>query len=159
MAPTHTHPQEVLSEKLSRHSSSLAFRHFLSRETSLMNSSLATIHSSLLSLLHTLDPHAHGDPHTLTGTTHLPELSISLLTHTVPSLWQEAVGPSAPPSSWPLTEWLQDLALRWVFMDQVLGLGLAKVPTYWLGAFFNPHAFLAVITQVCSVQIAYQKTG
>ena len=114
-----------------------------------MSTSLHTIHSSLLSLLRALDPDSRGDPHTLTNTSHLSQLALSLLTLTVPKLWLDAIGPTAAPASWPLKEWTQDLALRWVFLDQVVTLGLAKVPTYWLGAFFNPGAFLSVIMQVC----------
>ena len=151
---THTPSQDVLSEKLDRHDSGLPFRHFLKQETYQMNMSLHTIHSSLLSLLRALDPHSHGDPHTLTSTPHLSHLSLSLLSLTVPSLWLEAVGPTSPPSSWPLQEWVQDLAQRWVFLDQLLSLGLGKVPTYWLGAFFHPDAFLSVLTQVRMYMIA-----
>ena len=149
---THTHTQDVLLDKLSHHSSP-SFRHFLSRETSQMSTSLHTIHSSLLSLLWALDPHSHGDPHTLTNTPHLAQLSLSLLTLTVPKLWLDAVGPTTAPASWSLKEWVLDLALRWVFLDQVVSLGLAKVPTYWLGAFFHPEAFLSVIKQVIKLRV------
>ena len=144
--------QDVISEKLSHHNPSVAFRHFLLRETSQMNKSLHTIHSSLLSLLRALDDHAHGDPHTLTNTPHLAQLSHSLLSLRVPRLWQEAVGPTSAPPNWPLKEWIQDLSLRWVFIDQVLSQGLAKVPTYWLGAFFHPEAFLSLLAQVSRVE-------
>ena len=79
---------------------------------------------------------------------HLADLALSLLMLRVPSHWMELVGPTAPPVSWPLKEWVQDLVLRFVFLDRVLIGGLARTPTYWLGAFFNPHAFLSVIQQV-----------
>lgn len=78
----------------------------------------------------------------------LVHLSLSLLTFTVPQPWVARVGPSAPPSSWPLREWLQDLVLRFSFFDRVLAGGLTKTATYWLGAFFNPAAFLNIIEQV-----------
>ena len=64
----------------------------------------------------------------------------------------DLVGPTAPPATWPLKEWVQDLVLRFVFLDRVLIGGLARTPTYWLGAFFNPHAFLSIIQQVsCTI--------
>ena len=58
--------EDVLTEKLQQHISSLPFHHFLCRETAQMNTALSKIHSSLLSLLTALDPRSHGDPHTLT---------------------------------------------------------------------------------------------
>lgn len=78
----------------------------------------------------------------------LVHLSLSLLTLSVPQPWLTLVGPSAPPGLWPLKEWLQDLVLRFSFLDRVLAGGLAKTATYWLGAFFNPAAFLNIIQQV-----------
>lgn len=82
---------------------------------------------------------------------HLIDIAFSLLTLNVPKYWLELIGPSAPPSNWPLKEWIQDLVLRFAFLDRVLIGGLAKTPTYWLGAFFNPQAFLSVIQQVGSL--------
>ena len=111
-----------------------------------MNTSLLTLHSSLLSLLHALDKHSTGD--SLAHSPHLTQLALSLLTLSVPRHWLETVGLSAPPPHWPLREWVQDLGLRFVFLDQVLSNGLAKVPTFWLGAFFHPEVFLSVIKQV-----------
>lgn len=78
----------------------------------------------------------------------LVALSLSLLTVTVPQSWMALVGTSAPPSTWPLREWLQDLVLRYSFLDRVLAGGLAKTATYWLGAFFNPAAFLNILQEV-----------
>lgn len=84
----------------------------------------------------------------LKESTHLVDIAFSLLILNVPKCWHELVGPSAPPSHWPLKEWIQDLVLRFAFLDHVLIGGLAKTPTYWLGAFFNPQGFLSVIQQV-----------
>lgn len=80
----------------------------------------------------------------------LVQLSLALLTSAVPQSWLTLVGSSAPPASWPLREWLQDLILRCSFLDRVLSGGLAKTATFWLGAFFNPAAFLNIIQQVRS---------
>lgn len=81
---------------------------------------------------------------------HLVTLAVPLLTFTVPKPWLDLVGPTAPPpDSWLLKEWLQDLVLRFTFLDRVLVGGLPKTATYWLGAFFNPAAFLNIIQQVC----------
>lgn len=79
---------------------------------------------------------------------HLVSVALSLLSSTVPQPWQDAVGPSAPPSTWPLKDWLQDLFLRYTFLDRVMYGGLAKMATYWLGGFFNPAGFLNIIQQV-----------
>lgn len=78
----------------------------------------------------------------------LVHLSLSLLTSAVPKSWLTKVGFSAPPDTWPLRDWLQDLILRCSFLDRVLAGGLAKTATYWLGAFFNPAALLNIIQQV-----------
>ena len=84
----------------------------------------------------------------LTESTQLADLAFSLLLLKVPNHWIHLVGPTAPPATWPLKEWVQDIVLRFVFLDRVLIGGLSKVPTYWLGAFFNPHTFLSVVLQV-----------
>ena len=86
---------------------------------------------------------------TLLESPHLVDLSLSLLSLCPPRYWQQLVGPSSPPLSWPLREWVQDLVLRFTFLDRLLAGGMAKTPTYWLGAFFNPQAFLSVVLQVC----------
>ena len=87
---------------------------------------------------------------TLTESQYMADLALSLLVLKPPFHWVELVGPSAPPSSWPLKEWVQDLVLRFTFLDRVLVGGLSKTPTYWLGAFFNPQSFLSVVQQVSS---------
>ena len=143
----HGWKEDILREKLQQHILHLSLHNFIYKETSKMNKCLRTIHSSLLSLLHVLDSHTHGDPNSHTNTPHISNLTHSLLTHTVPALWMESVRSTAPPAHWSLGEWVQDLALRWEFIDQVLTLGL-KVPTYWLGAFFDCEEFLSVVTQV-----------
>ena len=79
---------------------------------------------------------------------HLIDLALSLLTLRVPHHWLLVVGSSAPPATWPLKEWVQDLVLRFTFIDRVLATGITKTPTYWLGAFFNPQGFLSVVQQV-----------
>ena len=93
-----------------------------------------------------LSPSCSGD--VILESPQLSQLALSLLTSAVPQSWLDLVGPSAPPSTWPLREWLQDLILRCSFLDRVLTGGLAKTATYWLGAFFNPAAFLSIIQQV-----------
>ena len=82
------------------------------------------------------------------GSPHLVDLTLSLLSLRVPHYWWELVGPSSPPLNWPLRDWVQDLVLRFTFLDRLLTGGMAKTPTYWLGAFFNPQAFLSVVQQV-----------
>ena len=84
----------------------------------------------------------------LDESSHLVELAFSLLLLKVPNHWVDLVGQSAPPVTWPLKEWVQDIVLRFVFLDRVLIGGLSKTPTYWLGGFFNPTAFLSVVQQV-----------
>ena len=79
---------------------------------------------------------------------HLVDIALSLLTSRVPRPWLQLVGTTGPPGTWPLKEWLHDLVLRFSFLDRVLIGGLAKTATYWLGAFFNPAAFLNIIHQV-----------
>lgn len=87
----------------------------------------------------------------LAESSHLVELAFSLLMLKVPSHWVGLVGASAPPATWPLKDWVQDIVLRFVFLDRVLIGGLSKTPTYWLGGFFNPLAFLSVVKQVSVV--------
>ena len=97
-----------------------------------------------------LSDSSKGD--TLLGSPHLVDLTLSLLSLRVPHDWWELVGPSSPPLNWPLREWVQDLVLRFTFLDRLLTGGMAKTPTYWLGAFFNPQAFLSVVQQVSKYQ-------
>ena len=87
----------------------------------------------------------------LAQSSQLVELAFSLLVLKVPSHWVDLVGVSAPPATWPLKAWVQDIVLRFVFLDRVLIGGLSKTPTYWLGGFFNPLAFLSIIQQVSQV--------
>ena len=93
--------------------------------------------------------------HILAESTQLVDLAYSLLLLKIPSHWMELVGPTAPPATWPLKEWVQDLVHRFVFLDRVLIGGLSRTPTYWLGGFFDPHAFLSVIQQVCLIVIVW----
>lgn len=79
------------------------------------------------------------------------DVALCLLSLAVPQSWKDAVGPSAPPTSWPLKDWLQDLLLRYTFLDRVLYGGLAKTATYWLGGFFNPAGFLNIMQQVYDI--------
>lgn len=104
------------------------------------------LHIFLQELQNALCPSYTGD--VFLESPQLVDLSLSLLTFTVPMPWLTLVGPSAPPKSWSLREWLQDLVLRFSFFDRVLIGGLTKTATYWLGAFFNPAAFLNIIQQV-----------
>ncbi len=113
-----------------------------------MVESLRGVHSTLQELSTAILPSSSLKGDTSLESPHLVELSLALLTLTVPRCWLEVVGPSAPPGSWPLKEWAQDLVLRYTFLDRVLVGGLAKTPTYWLGAFFNPQAFLSIVQQV-----------
>jgi len=83
----------------------------------------------------------------------------------VPGHWVKVVGPSAPPENYPLHLWikvhsyciqdlkpimffLQTLIQRYYFIEKVMNLGREKLPTYWLGAFFNPLVLLAILKQV-----------
>ena len=91
---------------------------------------------------------------TLAESTQLVDLAFSLLTLRVPSHWIDLVGPSSPPATWPLKDWVQDIVLRFVFLDRVLIGGLSKTPTYWLGGFFNPNAFLRVVQQVGQILLS-----
>ena len=82
------------------------------------------------------------------GSPHLIETTLALLSLHVPRHWAELVGESAPPTSWSLQEWAQDLVLRYYFIDRVLSTPFGKMPTYWLGGFFYPKTFLSVVQQV-----------
>ena len=90
---------------------------------------------------------------TLLNSAHLVELALCLLQGRVPPCWLASVGPSAPPASWPLKEWVQDLVLRYAFLDRILAGGLAKTPTYWLGAFFDPQTFLSIMQQASKIRL------
>jgi len=79
---------------------------------------------------------------------HLVYTALSLLALSVPQYWKSVVGSTAPPVSWPLREWVQDLISRYAFMDRFLLGGIVKTPTYWLGAFFSPQTLLSIIQQV-----------
>ena len=97
-------------------------------------------------LQNVLSPSCLGDA--LSEHPHLVDLALSILTLSVPKYWLEQVGVSAPPGDWPLKDWIRDLVQRFAFIDRVLTGGLAKTPTYWLGGFFSPQAFLNVVQQV-----------
>lgn len=145
-------PQDVLSEKLRRHGTESPFVLFMKSETSRMTESLRSIHSSLQELSSIIftssSPSPPSKSDSLVDAPHMAELCLALLTLSAPQCWLDVVGPSAPPSTWPLKEWIQDLVLRYTFLDRVLAGGLAKTPTYWLGAFFNPQTFLSLVQQV-----------
>lgn len=97
-------------------------------------------------LQNVISPNCFGD--VLSEHPHLVDLALSILTLSVPKYWLEQVGPSAPPGDWTLKDWVRDLIQRFTHIDRVLTGGLAKTPTYWLGGFFNPQAFLNVVEQV-----------
>ena len=97
-------------------------------------------------LQNVLSPTCLGDA--ISERPYLVDLALSILTLAVPKYWLEQVGTSAPPGDWPLKDWVRDLVKRYSFMDRVLTGGLARSPTFWLGGFFNPQAFLNVVQQV-----------
>ena len=93
-----------------------------------------------------LQPSSKGD---IFASPLLVDIAHALCSLSVPQDWAKIVGSSSPPTSlWGLQEWLTDLGMRQAFLDKVLGWGLERTPTFWLGAFYNPHTLLSIIHQV-----------
>ena len=173
MLTTHACPQRtnknVVFERLKKHGLDSPFALFIHEECDKMthclqgiHTSLQVCHASICCFTPTASsrcPYAHvqdlqsvllptclGDA--ICEHPYLVDLALSILTLAVPKYWLELVGSSAPPGDWPLKDWVRDLVQRYTFIDRVLTGGLIKTPTYWLGGFFNPQAFLNVVQQV-----------
>ena len=89
------------------------------------------------------------------GSPRLIETALSLVCLRVPQNWYEdMLGTSPPTDQWDLKEWLADIVMRFAFIDKVISWGMERMPTYWLGAFFNPQTLLAIFQQV-TCQLCY----
>ncbi|XP_052807484.1 dynein axonemal heavy chain 5-like isoform X7 [Mya arenaria] len=77
----------------------------------------------------------------------------------IPSVWCQMSGPSAPPLTWGLGSWLNELQSRCHHFEKILILGREKMPAYWLGAFFNPRGLLALMKQEYIRQYATERSG
>lgn len=74
----------------------------------------------------------------------------------IPKRWLDLAGPTAPPSSYPVVNWMTELQNRCQHLERILVLGRDKMPAYWLGAFYKPRALLAMIKQDAYVHQAKQ---
>lgn len=86
------------------------------------------------------------------------EVSDSLYHGCIPPRWMKLAGDSAPPDATSLSSWLNDLTQRSSHLERILILGRDKMAAYWLGAFFNPHALMAIFKQE-AVKNHLDKTG
>lgn len=77
----------------------------------------------------------------------------------IPRVWCQMSGASAPPLTWGLGSWLNELQLRCHHFEKILILGREKMPAYWLGAFFNPRGLLALMKQDYIKQYSGDRSG
>ncbi|XP_060567478.1 dynein axonemal heavy chain 5-like [Ruditapes philippinarum] len=77
----------------------------------------------------------------------------------IPRVWCKMSGPSAPPLTWGLGSWLNELQNRCHHFEKILILGREKMPAYWLGAFFNPRGLLALMKQDYIKQYSNDRSG
>ncbi|XP_053397319.1 dynein axonemal heavy chain 5-like isoform X6 [Mercenaria mercenaria] len=77
----------------------------------------------------------------------------------IPRVWCKMSGPSAPPLTWGLGSWLNEMQSRCHHFEKILILGREKMPAYWLGAFFNPRGLLALIKQDYIKQYSSDRSG
>ncbi len=75
------------------------------------------------------------------------EAADALFYSRIPQCWLDLAGPTAPPATYPVGTWLVELQNRCQHLERILVLGRDKMPAYWLGAFYNPRALLALIKQ------------
>ncbi|CAK8694917.1 unnamed protein product [Clavelina lepadiformis] len=136
--------KEYVSERIRKLGGPTPFNLFIQNELKQLHKLLAEIKRSLISVkaaVESLDQ--FGDRLSDEDALIANDLSRSL----IPAVWMELAGETAPPNTTPLSQWLNDIALRVAHFERILAVGKDKIAAYWLGAFFNPHALVSALKQ------------
>ncbi|KAL5010133.1 hypothetical protein ScPMuIL_012438 [Solemya velum] len=131
------------------------FNNFIIRELETMYKLLTEIKSTLQVIKNACETTIFGDQ----VSEHVLSAADDLFYGRIPEAWSRMSGNSAPPLTWSLAQWLQELQNRCHHFEKILVQGRDKMPAYWLGAFFNPRGLLALLKQDCMRHFSGDKSG
>ncbi|XP_074662754.1 uncharacterized protein LOC141915202 [Tubulanus polymorphus] len=134
---------DYLTERIKKIGGLTPFNIYIQREINMMMTLLTDIKTSLQAIKAAVEVTVFGDQ----LSPKLVETADALYHNQIPQSWLKLAGPSAPPKSFSLINWLNDLTNRTQHFEKILALGREKMPAYWLGAFFNPRGLLALLKQ------------
>ncbi|CAF1326895.1 unnamed protein product [Adineta steineri] len=77
----------------------------------------------------------------------LASVAHALYYQRIPDVWCEAIGPSAPPPTWGLNNFFNDLSMRAEHIEKLLTKGREKHPAFNLSAFFNASSLFGIFKQ------------
>ncbi|XP_023932050.1 dynein heavy chain 8, axonemal-like [Lingula anatina] len=128
---------------------------WIQKECEQMHALLTDIKSTLVAIKNACELGTFGDQLT-------PDMILAaddLYHMRIPRTWCALSGHSAPPQNYPLGQWLTSLTERNQHFEKIIILGREKMPAYWLGAFFNPKALLALLKQDSHKHYSVDRSG
>lgn len=135
--------RDYVIDRIRKNGDFTPFNKFIMKEVDTMSSLLNEIKNSLRAIKNACETDVFGDQ----LSEHMLSVADDLYYQRVPLAWCRLSGDSAPPLTWSLSMWLNELKNRCQFFQDVLQYGRDRNPTYWLGAFFNPRGLLAILKQ------------
>ncbi|XP_071504103.1 dynein axonemal heavy chain 5-like [Diadema antillarum] len=137
--------RDYIAERVRKAGGDTPFNRFVLREIDLMIKLLVDLKATFnkLKTLCENPNETFGDQ----MSERLIHIADDLFHHRIPEVWCQMCGDSAPPPNWTLSQWMTDLAQRCQHLERIIIQGRDKFPAYWLGAFFQPRALLALLKQ------------
>ncbi|XP_064629693.1 uncharacterized protein LOC135488785 isoform X2 [Lineus longissimus] len=139
---------DYVTERIKKIGGFTVFNLFIKKEFEIMWRLLTEIKHSLMTIKAAVDvsekgPNSFGDQ----LTPRMLETADDLYFNRIPQAWLKLAGPTAPPPTYGVDKWLNDLSQRTQHFERILSLGKEKMPAYWLGAFTYPRTLLALLKQ------------
>ncbi|XP_055889444.1 dynein axonemal heavy chain 8-like isoform X3 [Biomphalaria glabrata] len=147
--------KEYILEKVKKVGGFTAFNNFIMKELETMYKLLNDIRTCLQAIKNATESETLGDQ----VSQHILEVADDIYHLRIPEAWCKMSGYSAPPLTFGIAQWLVELQNRCYHFEKILSLGRDKMPSYWLGAFFNPRGLLSLVKQDSIRSYANERQG